>query len=582
MSDLHLSRDLRLPLEAITETFGILGIRGSGKTSTAVVLVEELLERRQQVIVLDPTDVWWGLKSAADGSNEGYQVVVLGGRRGDLPLLPSDGATVADFLVEHRVSAVLSLRHFESDNERRRLITDFARRFYHRKGEEGRDTPCLIVIDEAHLVVPQRVSGKEAPMVGAIQRLVRQGRNQGIGVVLIDQRAASVNKDVLTQVQMLIAHRTIGKQDRTALDGWIEQHDSGNQRKAFLDTLPTLERGQAWFWSPGWLDLFKKVQVRQRKTFDSSATPKAGERRIEPKARAEVDLAALKAKMQTTIEKARADDPAELRRQMVQLQRELAGAKKAVPPGGQRSRNGPIKEVVKTVTKEVPVHVIPPGVHRFVDRVQKKIAELAAIVPELQKIAGAKALRQPSTPAPRPSAPAPRLAPTRPVADTEGLKPSKQRILDALAFLEGVGVTMADKGQLALLADAPVTSGGYKNNLGALRSEGYIDYPSPSNVALTELGRAHADVSTVPQTNAELHRAIQGRIPASRWRLLEALIEAYPEAIGREDLATRVEVPASSGGFKNNLGFLRTLGLIAYPSPGTIVACPILFLDGQP
>ena len=41
--ELRISPDLVLPLEAVTDTFGILAKRGVGKTYTASVLAEELL-----------------------------------------------------------------------------------------------------------------------------------------------------------------------------------------------------------------------------------------------------------------------------------------------------------------------------------------------------------------------------------------------------------------------------------------------------------------------------------------------------------------------------------------------------------
>lgn len=61
--------------------------------------------------------------------------------------------------------------------------------------------------------------------------------------------------------------------------------------------------------------------------------------------------------------------------------------------------------------------------------------------------------------------------------------------------------------------------------------------------------------------------------------ILEQLIEIYPSSLAREDLAERVSVPATSGGFKNNLGRLRSLGLTDYPLPGYVVALPLLFLE---
>lgn len=40
MTTLNLSRTLRLPVDAVTETFGILGVRGSGKTTLCTYVWE--------------------------------------------------------------------------------------------------------------------------------------------------------------------------------------------------------------------------------------------------------------------------------------------------------------------------------------------------------------------------------------------------------------------------------------------------------------------------------------------------------------------------------------------------------------
>lgn len=45
--------------------------------------------------VLDPIGVWWGLRSAADGS-EGLPLVIFGGDHADLPLTEPTGARLAD------------------------------------------------------------------------------------------------------------------------------------------------------------------------------------------------------------------------------------------------------------------------------------------------------------------------------------------------------------------------------------------------------------------------------------------------------------------------------------------------------
>ena len=103
-ANMKIGAGLTVPPDVVTMTSAVLGIRGSGKTNTGVVFAEELLGAGHQVIVIDPLNVWWGLKSTADGKGGGFPVVILGGPRGDLPLSEGDGKIVADFLADNRVS----------------------------------------------------------------------------------------------------------------------------------------------------------------------------------------------------------------------------------------------------------------------------------------------------------------------------------------------------------------------------------------------------------------------------------------------------------------------------------------------
>jgi hypothetical protein len=71
---------------------------------------------------------------------------------------------------------------------------------------------------------------------------------------------------------VLVTLRLISPQDRTAVDAWVKAHGTEEQRNEMMSSLPSLPIGEAWFWSPGWLDIFKRVKVRRRETFDSSST----------------------------------------------------------------------------------------------------------------------------------------------------------------------------------------------------------------------------------------------------------------------------------------------------------------------
>jgi hypothetical protein len=114
-----------------------------------------------------------------------------------------------------------------------------------------------------------------------------------------------------------------------------------------MASLPSLPVGTAWFWSPGWLDLFKRVEVRRRETFDSSATPKAGAKAAEPRRLADVDLEKLKGQIAATIERARAEDPKELRRQLAAARVEIArlAAAKPAPAAKERVEVSVLKDI---------------------------------------------------------------------------------------------------------------------------------------------------------------------------------------------------------------------------------------------
>jgi hypothetical protein len=507
---LKLSPTLKLPLEAITETMAILGIRGSGKTNTATAYVEELLENGQQVVIIDPTDAWWGLKSSADGMKPGYPVVILGGKHADLPLASTDGKLVADFIVEQGVSVVCALRGFESKNQEMKFVTELLRRLYFLKGQQDAPTPIAVVIDEASRLVPQRVMGEDAACVGAVQQIVRQGRSSGFGVVLIDQRAATVNKDVLAQLEMLVVHRTTGPQDRKALKEWIEAHDTANREKEFLGSMASLAQGEAWFWSPGWLDLFKKVQVRQRRTFDSSRTPRAGEVVVTPKRIADVDLAALKAKLGATIEKARQDDPKVLRAEIAALKRELAAAAKSG-----RVVEKPVVDQ-RAIDRAVAAAVTP--YRSAIGATERQLVGLVKVVKELpdrlEAVAAALVVngngngRSANDVVPVAVAKRAPVVSRQPVAapprsgEAGKIGGTPQRMLNTLRFLETVGTSPASRQAIAGLMGVSWDTGSFRNNISELRTAGFIVDAAGGALALTEEGRAQASDEGLPTTLA--------------------------------------------------------------------------------
>lgn len=329
---LQISDTLALPIDVTTMTSAIFGIRNSGKTNTATVLVEEALKAGQRAVILDPLDAWWGIKSSANGNAPGFNVVVFGGAHQDLPLLPDQGAILARLVVENPITAIFSLRHLRKHHQVM-FAAEFLEELYHLKGDPKYRERLFLAIDEASAFVPQtfgKGGNKDgdkdytARCVGAVEDTIRRGRNAGFGVCLIDQRPASVNKNALSQAELLIIHRVVSPQDRKALKEYSEANDDGGKSKELFDTIGLLgetAKGEAWIWSP-YLRIFERIHVRMRETFDSSKTPEFGESPEIPTQVARIDLDVIRAMVCEAIAEAEANDPKTLKSRIAELEKQ--------------------------------------------------------------------------------------------------------------------------------------------------------------------------------------------------------------------------------------------------------------------
>jgi hypothetical protein len=266
-----------VPLDFVTRTLAIVAIRGAGKTVAATVLAEEMCEAGLPWIAFDPVGVWWGLRTNPDGSPGGYPVLIVGGQHGDLPLDKAMAGQLAEALVRENVCCVIDLK-LESKSTWRAFVAEFCDRLM----ELQPSVPRHVFVEEAPEFVPQRPMGEQKRSLAAVDRLVRLGRNQGYGATIISQRFATVQKDVLTQCENLLAMRSIGKPDRTAVRDWIAECVSPAPDdptvEQFLDSLTSLPDGAGWFWSPQWLKSFDRIKVRPRKTYHPGETRTVGQK----------------------------------------------------------------------------------------------------------------------------------------------------------------------------------------------------------------------------------------------------------------------------------------------------------------
>jgi hypothetical protein len=614
---LKLGSKLSLPLDFVTKTAAILAQRRKGKTYLASVIAEELVKAKQPFVALDPTGAWWGLRASADGTREGLPVVVLGGQHGDVPLERTGGRLIADLVVEAPGYYVIDFSLFESGEAERQFAIDFGERLYRAKGQPGKDFPLHLFVDEADRFVPQQLrkgsNETNARLLGAFEAIVRRGGLRGLGTTLISQRAAVVNKNVLEMLDILFVLRTTGPNDRAAIGGYLDAHGTADEKKALLDSLASLDIGEAWVWEPG-ADppLFQRTQIRLRTTFNSSATPKHGETRVEPQRLAAVDLAKLQTRMAATIEKAKADDPRELRKQLAELRAEVANLHKkgasspTTAADDAPARDKRIAQLEESLKKLKAMKVenmqrVFEALHKHAlaqsDRwaaqelkAREWLDRLAAIArqPEHPPTKGDGRRVVPSVTTARPvSVPAVsqtvgypgHQAPKRPVPPSGGngagvkLGGGERKVLTALAqYPEG-----RTKKQIGILAVYAIKGGRFTNILGALRTGGYIE--GRDVLKITEAGLAALGDWTPLPHGSELLAYWRGQLQPSEARVLEVIANAWPNGLSKEELAAATDPPyePSGGRFGNILGRLRGFELISGPREPVIKASDYLF-----
>jgi DNA helicase HerA-like ATPase len=101
--------------------------------------------------------------------------------------------------------------------------------------------PLAIFCDEAHLYIPANAQqGIESSSLQSFERIAKEGRKYGIGLVIVSQRPSEVNRTVLSQSSNFIAMRLTNAEDQAVIKRLLPD-SIGN----FADLLPILDIGEA-------------------------------------------------------------------------------------------------------------------------------------------------------------------------------------------------------------------------------------------------------------------------------------------------------------------------------------------------
>ena len=201
------------------------GANVAGFLSTLGLRIRSMLadKRLGGVIARNPVitfEDWLGDYIGTNGAENGPIAII------DLSLVPSE--------ITHIVVAVLA-----------RIVFETLQR-YRRGHPDGKALPTVLVLEEAHTFIRKGSDeGADASSPAALcreifERIAREGRKFGLGLVLSSQRPSELSPTVLAQCNTFLLHRIVNDSDQNLVSRLVPDNVGG-----LLRELPSLPSRQA-------------------------------------------------------------------------------------------------------------------------------------------------------------------------------------------------------------------------------------------------------------------------------------------------------------------------------------------------
>lgn len=204
--------------------------------ATLTMRIRMMLADHRRGPVVNPTDTsltfkqWLESYIGKDGAENGELAII------DLYLVPSE--------VLHVIIAVVARIVFEATQRYRKLI--------------GKELPTVLVLEEAHTFV-KRGSDEELSTPPPVQmcrqtfeRIAREGRKFGLGLVLSSQRPSELSPTVLAQCNTFLLHKIVNDRDQELVGKLVPGNLGG-----LLKELPSLPSRHGKPFYSGGLQLFR-------------------------------------------------------------------------------------------------------------------------------------------------------------------------------------------------------------------------------------------------------------------------------------------------------------------------------------
>jgi hypothetical protein len=247
--------EVSLPVvEILTGRGFVTGKSGSGKSNSASVVAEKLLDNGFGLLIVDIDGEYYGLK-------EEYEILHAGGdEECDIQVTTDHSEKLASLALEQNVPIILDMSSYLDESEAQELLTAVARSLFAKAKKQKQ--PFLLLVEEVHEYIPEKGSVGECGKM--LIKIGKRGRKHGLGICGISQRPADVKKDFITQCDWLLWHRLTWNNDTKVVRRILDSE--------YADAVESLDDGEG-FLMTDWAESVERVQFHRKQTFDAGATP---------------------------------------------------------------------------------------------------------------------------------------------------------------------------------------------------------------------------------------------------------------------------------------------------------------------
>lgn len=587
-------KDLTIDIDKFIETRGVIqGVSGTGKSGLIRVICEQA-SKYVPVIVLDREGEFATLREKVD--------LILVGDKGDIPTDLRAVEILARKLVELRVSAVIDLYDLGNITRQREYVRRFCDALLNLP--KTLYTPLLIVIDEAHLFVPERGQrGKDIVSTEAVLDLIAQGRKRGFSTLLATQRFSKVHNDALSELRNVFIGSTWLDADQKTAGEYLGL--TGNDRRQLRE----MEKRTFFCFGPA----LSIAGVSKMHVADAETTfPKAGQIQNLKLPKASEAISDILGQLDDLPEVAEAEkrDVASLRTENADLKRQLA-ERPTVPEPVEVEKLVEVPvlpadfakhgiELGDTVSKKIATFVDDLAVHvgefeAIADKIRSAVetatGEKVAVSHQASAISNVPRSNAPVRPAELPAAlrekafervgvdvrPQPERA-VKTAIEPGDLTSLHRSLLNGIALLHNLGIEWPSRLQVGAVIGKSHTAGPIRGAFNKLQDHGYIDV-SGEGVRLTHTGRVEA-VALPINSRAEIHEMWFSRLNTLEENVLRVLVSEYPHSVDRETIGTTIGKSHTAGPVRGAFNSLKAKGLVDELEGETLVASHILFPEG--